>query len=206
MTASLSPSGHDTIVIRSHQDKARLVDGLISALLLQLPDPTTFIELPRPVRGVIVFSLVLVLGAGIVWRYEPLLERGIGASMDHPLSALGYGVAAHLTIAFFSFYGMSQLQRVTSTEYPLATAGTILTVSVLFVFAAYGFTVVGKAVVERRGGYYRWAGLLLGATTAGVLALVDLEVGAVVWVAVVSVGIGGPVRNWFTATKDPTDG
>lgn len=175
---------------------------LVGSWPLQLADPTLLFDLPRFVRGPAAFAVVLVLGAGLLWRYEPLVERSIDTSIDRPLSSLAYGIGAHLTILFFAVYAASQLGQAVPSSRSIAGLGLWAGIAILAVAAALGFTVAGAAVVEFRWGRRRWYGLLLGAVTAGLAGLADPVVGLVVWVVVVSTGIGGPVRNWFHAAED----
>lgn len=173
-----------------------------SVLLQQVTDPTTLFDLPGLVRGSAAFALVLVVGAGLLWRYETVIERSIETSIERPLSSLAYGVGAHLTIIFFGVYAASQLGQAAPSSTALANVGLWAGVATLAVAAALGFTVVGAAVIEFRWGRRRWYGLLLGAITAGLAGLADPVFGAIVWVVIVSTGIGGPVRNWFHAAED----
>lgn len=178
------------------------MDGLAILWFLQVPDPTAVFELPGILRGPFVFVVILLIGAGFLWRYDTLLERCIESSIERPLSSLGYGVAAHLTIAFFTLYGVSQLRQVEPSGVQLTNLGYLIGGVMLTVAAAIGFTVVGSAVVEFRWGERRGAGLLVGAVTAGLVSLAGPLLGGIVWIIVVSTGIGGPVRNWFNAAED----
>lgn len=169
---------------------------------LQVVDPSFVLDVPGLVRAGVAFGLVLVVGAVILWRYGGVVDRSIDASVDRPLAALGYGVAAHITIAFFGVYAASQLGQLTVSGRSLAGLGIYLGLFVLAVVAAMGFTVVGVALVEVQLGRPRWYGLVLGAAVAGFAGLVDPVVGGLVWIVVVSTGIGGPVRRWFHAAED----
>lgn len=176
--------------------------GLVGSLLLQLPDPTAIVDLPGPVRGFAAFALVLASGAVLLRRYDAFIGRSIEASIERPLSSLAYGVGAHLTIIFFGVYAASQLGQAAPSSLSIAGVGLWAGVAGLAVAAALGFTVVGVALVEFRWGRHPWYGLLLGAAIAGLAGLADPLVGGVVWVVVVSTGIGGPVRHWFHAAED----
>lgn len=169
---------------------------------LQLADPTAVLDAPGLVRGLAAFGVVLVLGAGIRWRYAGMVDRAIDASAAKPLSSLGYGVAAHLTIVFFSFYAASQLAQLTFSGWSLAGVGVLAGVLILAAVAALGFTVVGTAALSTRWEVGPWHGLLAGAVAAGVIALAEPLLAAMLWVILVSTGIGGPVRRWFHAADD----
>lgn len=170
--------------------------------LLQLADPTRLLDLPGLVRGLLAFAVVLLLGAGFLWRYDGVVDRSIDASIDRPLSSLGYGVAAHATLLFAGVYLASQLGQLTLSGRPLGAVGIWVGIAMLAVAAGLGFTVVGSAVLQLGWERPRWQGLVVGAALAGVAALVDPLVGGLVWVVAVSTGIGGPVRVWFHASED----
>lgn len=171
-------------------------------VLLQMLDPSALVGLPAWVRASTVFVVVLVVGGAFLWRHDGIVERSIRASIDRPLASLGYGVAAHLTIVFFSVYLASQLGRIAPSGWSLSLMGTWLGVIVLAVIGGLGFTVVGEAIVELRWGRQRVYGLLLGAVMAALAALSDPLLGGILWLIVVSMGIGGPVRSWFHAAED----
>lgn len=175
---------------------------LVMPTPLQLAELVSVLDLPGFFRAPLAFGLVLMFGAGLLWRYDGLVDRAVDASIDRPLSSLGYGVAAHLAIAFLGVYAASQLARVTLSGYSLAGVGLGAAVLILAVVAALGFTVVGTAFVSVRWGPSRWQGLLVGALAAAVVALADPLFAALVWLVVVSTGIGGPVRTWFHAAED----
>lgn len=169
---------------------------------LQLVDPSSVLELPGMVRGPAAFAVILLLGAGILWRHDGLVDRSIDAAIDRPLSSLGYGVAAHATIVFFGAYAASQLGQVTLSGQSLWLVGVWLGLLVLAGVAALGFTVAGTAIVEYGLERRRREGLVVGAAIAGLAALADPLVGGLVWLVVVSTGIGGHVRVWFHAADD----
>lgn len=170
--------------------------------LLQLTEPFGLLDLPGLVRGLFAFAVVLVLGGSFLWRYRGIVERSIDASTERPLSSLGYGIAAHATLVFAAAYLTSQLGPLTVSGRSLGPLGVWLGVVLLAAAAGLGFTVVGSAVVELGWDRPRWNGLVLGAAVAGLAGVVDPLVGGLVWLIVVSTGIGGPVRAWFLASED----
>lgn len=171
--------------------------------LLQLTDPTGLLDLPGFARGVIAFVVVLLLGGAFLWRYRGVVERSIDASTDRPLTSLGYGIAAHATLLFGAVYLASQLGVLTLSGRSLGPLGAWIGLVLLAAAAGLGFTVVGSAVVEFGWGRPRWNGLVLGAAGAGVAGVLDPLIGGLVWLVVVSTGIGGPVRAWFHASEGP---
>lgn len=171
-------------------------------LPLQAVDPTSFLDVPGYVRGPIAFVAILVLGAALLARYGDVVDRSLEQALDRPLTSLGYGVAAHLTLVFAGVYLTSQLAQLTLSGQSLGTLGIWLGVLMLVVAAALGFTVVGRAVVEVGLERPRWQGLLAGAVLAGIAGVLDPLVGGLVWVVAVSTGIGGPVRAWVMASEE----
>lgn len=178
------------------------MDALAGSWLFQASDPTTVFDLPGHARGPAAFVVVLCLGSMLLWRFGPLVERSLDASLERPLSSLAYGIAAHLTILFFSVYAASQLGRVAPSGSVVAGVGLWAGTVLLAIAAALGFTVVGAAVLEFTWEPRRWYGLLVGAAMAGLAGLVEPVFGVVVWTLVVSTGIGGSVRTWFNAAED----
>ena len=79
---------------------------------LQLTDPTSLLELSGLVRGAIAFGVVLALAAFLLWQFEGFVDRSLDRSMARPLRSLGYGIAAHATLAFAGVYVTSQLARI----------------------------------------------------------------------------------------------
>lgn len=176
--------------------------GLLALAPIQVADLAAVLELPRFVRVPVAVGLIGALGAVLLWRYDGLVERSIDASTARPLSALGYGVAAHATLVFAGAYFTSQLAQLTLSGRSLAVLGLWIGGLILAVTAALGFTVVGTVLIELRGAKSRWQGLAVGAVLAGVAAAFDPLVGGVIWVIAVSTGVGGPVRNWVWAAED----
>lgn len=168
----------------------------------QMTDPTVVLDLPGALRGPLTFAVVLLLGAAFLWRYGGLIDRSIDASVERPLSSLGYGVAAHATLLFAGAYLASQLAPLSLSGLSLGALGIWAGVVMLAAAAGLGFTVVGTAVVQLRWDRPRWQGLLVGAVLAGIAGGLDPLVGGLVWLVAVSTGIGGPVRAWFLAAED----
>lgn len=171
-------------------------------VLLQMVDPSTLLELPGLIRGPIAFAAVLAFGAAVLWRFDGVVERSIDASIDRPLTSLGYGIAAHATIVFAGAYLTSQFSQLTLSGRSLWPIGIWLGLVLLAFTAGLGFTVVGAAVVELGWDRPRWQGLVVGALIAGLAGLVTPLVGALIWLVTVSTGIGGPVRSWLHASED----
>lgn len=176
--------------------------GAAGPILMQLADPSTLLELPGVVRAPIAFAAVLAFGAAVLWRFDGVVDRSIAASIDRPLSSLAYGIAAHATLVFAGVYLTSQFSQLTLSGRSLGLVGIWLGLVLLGFTAGLGFTVVGSAVVEHRWDRPRWQGLVVGALIAGLAGLVTPIVGGLVWLILVSTGIGGPVRSWIHASED----
>jgi len=154
----------------------------------------------RPVRAAGVFALVAVVGGALCWRAEPFLAHARKASVDRPLSALGYGLATHAVIAFGGVYLANKLARFAPLGEGSGVVGLWFGLSLVAVAAAIGFTVVGVTATDLLGEDGPWPGLLAGAVVAAGTTVVAPTVGAVAWFALVSVGIGGAVREWLHAS------
>jgi hypothetical protein len=167
---------------------------------LQTLDPTAVTEAPPAVRAVGVFLTVLLVGGAYLWRYEPFVDRSVASSRDRPLVSAAYGVAAHVVILLAVFYLGARLSQFELLGGNTAILGLVFGVVVVILVAALGFTVVGAAIVEIVSAPNPWTGLVIGAGIAGAIAVATSTVAGGIWVAVVSVGLGGAVRKWFHAS------
>jgi hypothetical protein len=178
---------------------AQVVVGPLGAL-----DPTAVFDAPPEVRAGIAFATVLALGGLLVLRFGPFVERSIDATRSRPLASTVYGVAAHLVVLFVVFYLGVRLSRFELFGQSTGLLGPAFGVASVLATGALGFTVVGSTVVEVGWAPDRWAGLVVGAGLAGLIAVLSSSVAfalaAVLWVLVVSMGIGGAVRRWLTAS------
>jgi hypothetical protein len=176
--------------------------GAAGLAIAQMADPSGLIELPGLVRGPLAFLAVLAFGAAVLWRFDGVVDRSIDASIERPLSSLAYGIGAHATLAFAGVYLTSQFTQLTLSGRSLGPIGIWLGFVLLAFAAGLGFTVVGSAVLELRWDRPRWYGLVVGALIAGFAGLVTPLVGGLIWLIIVSTGIGGPVRSWIHASED----
>ena len=177
--------------------------NIVSVIVpLQTASPGIVLDLPGLIRAVLAFAVIMVFGTVFLLRYGDLVERSIEASIDQPLSSLGYGLAAHFSIVFLGAYTASQLGQLSVSGRSLGSLGLWVGMFVLAAIAALGFTVVGTAAIGLRWDRDQWHGLVVGAILAGVVVLADPLLAAFGWLVVVSTGIGGPVRYWFHAADD----
>lgn len=168
---------------------------------LQASGPAAILDASGPVRGLGAFVAVSLLGAVLLWRYEPTVERSIDASMARPLSSLAYGVAVHAVLAFGWVYTTNQLSGLEAFGWNAGSIGVGLGLLVVLSVAALGFVVVGSTVVSYAWEQRHWYGLVVGALVAGVAGFFGSVPGATLWFVVVSMGIGGPARRWFHADE-----
>lgn len=179
---------------------ARLATEAGDTVQLQAVDPATLFDLSGPVRASATFVLVLLAGSVLLWRYKGFVEHLTAATLSHPLRAIGYGIATHAVLAFAAAYIGSQLALVDVAGVNFGPAGLLLGGVLFGVTGSMGFTVVGLAIVDVWGEVAGWSGVALGALLAGGVAGLEPMVAGVVWVGLVSFGIGGAVREWLWAS------
>lgn len=172
---------------------------------MQAVSPDELAELSTLVRVGVAFVLVLAVAAILLWRFEPFVDRSIESSTATPLQSVAYGVAAHLVFAFAGVYLGAKLARFSVSGLNAGGLGLALLLALVLAAGALGFTVLGSTIVALRGERSLRQGAVLGALMAGGTMAIggvaaDPVVTAVVWVALVSFGIGGPVRKWVNAS------
>lgn len=166
-------------------------------------DPAAVVDLPGPVRALVAFALVLLVGGGLLWRFEAFVDRSIDATMARPLWAVGYGVAAHATIGFAGLYLTTRFAQVDVSGWNAGGIGVLIGALLALLAGALGFSVVGTTLVGLLDDGGPWSGLIVGALVAGAVAVLDPLFGGVAWVAIASLGIGGAVRRWVHASAGP---
>lgn len=182
-----------------------LVDQAVAATpafpALRAAIPSAVLDAPGAVRGLAAFVLVAALGGLMLWRYEPVVDRSIDASMARPLSSLAYGVAAHAVIAFGAGYLATQLAGFDLLGRNAGVVGLLVGLLLALLAGSLGFTVVGSTLAGLGGSLPRWSGPVVGALIAGVAGLLDPLHGGFLWFVVVSMGIGGAARRWLHADE-----
>lgn len=163
----------------------------------------SIIDQPGWIRGVLAFAFVLAVGTVVTVRFDDIIENAIKKSTTRPGASLGYGIGAHLTIVFVGLYLTNQLRYISISGESAAVIGPLVGIMLLVVIGSVGFTVTGTAIVEVLWNGDRYTGVLLGAAMAGIAAFVNPLVGALVWVITVSLAVGGPIRHWVHASRDP---
>lgn len=163
-------------------------------------DPSVVADTPW-LRSAIAFVLVVPIGAAILSRYSGLVDRSVDTSIGSPLVSVIYGVLTHLGILFVGGVLSTQLANAGLGETALTLGTTVVFGAVYLTLAGLGFAVVGAWLVDRRGAGPRWQGLGAVAAVGAAGWLFPGLVGALVWVVLVSVGIGGPARKWIHAEQ-----
>lgn len=163
-------------------------------------DPTAVIDTP-PLRAIGAFAFVLLFGGVLLYRSHEFVDRCIDASMDRPAVSTVYGVAAHGCVLLFGLYFFSQVTRFSANGLVVAGVGLVVGVAVVGL-AGLGLTVVGAFLTELAGERRPWYGLVVGAVLgASAWLLPAASAGLVVWTLLVSVGVGGPTREWIHASR-----
>ena len=185
---------------RSHREARERQPATAVAALAPLQwgtDPTAIVA-SDPGRAVASFLLVLVVAAAVRYRRAGLLDRAVDATLERPLTAPLYGVAASALGWLVVAYAFGQALRIGGA---VGQAGVVLGVGAALCAAGFGFVVVGATLMTVVGDRRPWAGSLVGAGL-GALVLVALPrpVGLVVWVFVAATGLGGVARRWLHAS------
>ena len=155
-----------------------------------------------PVRALVAFFVVLIIGAGLLLWKGSLVDRATVTSTTRPLYSFVHGLAAHIVIVFGAVYAANQLGPLRVAGYSAATIGILAGILLLLAVGAFGLTVVGTILVEYLAARGPWDGLVVGAIFAAGIGVLPIKFGGPLWVLLVSMGIGGPVRRWFHAASE----
>jgi hypothetical protein len=163
-------------------------------------DPSVILDAP-PTRAIGAFVFVVLFGGLLLWRFDGFVNRAVDTSMERPAVSTAYGVTAHVCVLFFGVYFFGQVTRLSANG--LVVAGTAAAVAAAVVgLAGLGLTVVGARLTELVGERRPWYGLVVGAALGAAAWLLPVvAAGLVVWVLLVSIGIGGPTREWIHASR-----
>jgi hypothetical protein len=171
----------------------------------QSVDPSMVEDVPVPIRAGIVFALVLVVGAGFLWRYGPFVHRSIDASMDRPFSSFIYGLFAFGMVAFVSLLIVVQGTQFGVAVRELTLLGTGLGGFLSLVLGSLGYLILGAKLTDFLGPRQPWNGVVFGAAIGAVAWLVlPVVFAAAAWLLGAAVGLGGPMRRWMHADRSVT--
>lgn len=171
-----------------------------SMIPVQAIEPTAVIDAP-PIRAVGSFVLVVLVGGVLLYRFDGFVDRSADMSMERPAVSTVYGVAAQGTVLLFGLYLFSQVMRFSTNALVVTVSGVVVAAAVVGL-SGLGLTVVGSLLTELTGKRRPWYGLVVGAALGASAWLVPAaSVGLAVWVLLVSIGIGGPTREWVHASR-----
>ncbi|MGM0606330.1 MAG: hypothetical protein ACQETB_11765 [Halobacteriota archaeon] len=187
-------------IVDAVQAEAVQIGSLISALSI---DPAFVLELSELLRAVIAFVVVLGIGGLVLHRRERFVNRSIDATMDRPMKGVIYGVAMHGGVVMILGYSYAQLvQFVTIGSFTVSILLGV-TAAAWLLLSGVGFTVLGISLVELMSHRQIAPGVVLGAAISALVATIPSIVAAgVVWILLVSIGIGGPTREWVHASPE----
>ncbi|WP_157969209.1 hypothetical protein [Haloplanus rubicundus] len=183
---------------RREDGERRTATGVVALASLQWSIEPTAVVASDPGRAAASFLLVLTVAAAVRYWRAGLLNWAVDATLERPLTAPLYGVAASALGWLVIAYAFGQALRLGGA---VGQAGVVLGVGVALCVGGFGFVVVGAALTTVVGDRRPWAGPLVGAGLgAVVLVALPRPVGLVVWVFVAATGLGGVARRWIHAS------
>lgn len=170
----------------------------VGATTMRLLDPTVLVDAPVAFRVVGVFVLTVLFGGTILTLSAGVVDRAADASMERPLLSVVYGVLAQGVLLILGSYAYSQLLRLGFVGPTVGVVGLWVGILGVLALSGLGLAVVGAAVTETASTRQLWPGLAIGAAIGAAAWFVPSFVLALlVWLLVVSFGIGGPMREWI---------
>jgi quinol-cytochrome oxidoreductase complex cytochrome b subunit len=164
----------------------------------QALDPALLTEPSGAIRAVASFGLVLVFGAVVLARYGEIVDASVSVSMGHPGISLLYGCIAYALVVVVGTIGILQFNQLGVLNGAILLAAAAIVATAVLVLAGLGYAVVGAWLTGLYGSRNPWNGLVFGAGLGALgWALLPPIPGALVWIAIGAVGIGGPVRGWI---------
>ena len=152
---------------------------------------------------VITAAIVIGTGTALLVRADTdLPARAMRASNARPVRSLGAGVLAQGALLLAVLYGGSQLAQLRLGAITMQSISLGLAAVVIGGVGVVGFAVVASAVAGMLNDPGVGATVAIAAGLAAVVMAVELRLAAVLWLAIVSWGVGGLVRRWFTASAE----
>jgi len=182
----------------------QLITGFGGAVPQQAAVSVPVVDASGPVRASAAFALLILVGGVLLQRRGEFIADSVDAALARPLWSVGYGVASHAVFGFAAAYLASQLALVDVAGVEFGVIGPLVGGVLVALSGSVGFTVVGIAVADVWGTASDWPGLALGALLAGGVASLEPLLAGAAWVALVSFGIGGAVREWLQAPARPS--
>ena len=163
---------------------------------------TELIQLDTAGR-VITAALVIGTGTALLVRADTdLPARAMRASNARPVRSLGAGVIAQGALLLAVLYGGSQLAQLRLGAITMQSISLGLAAVVIGGVGVVGFAVVATAVAGMLGDPGVGATVAIAAGLAAVVMAVELRLAAVLWLVIVSWGVGGLIRRWFSASAE----
>lgn len=167
------------------------------ALPLQI-DLQTVADSPASVRAVVAFLGSTFFGGLVLYRYGDRVPGAVEASTANPLVSVVYGFIAYGLVGFAIGYVYSQVARIGISARIYGVVLVILLGAAFFSLGGLGFVIVGQWAADAAGLGDPWLGLVgVGLFGAAAVLAFPLAVGALVWLGIAAVGIGGPVKRWI---------
>lgn len=168
----------------------------------QSVDPTVLETMSGPVRAVMAFGLVIVVGGGLLFRYTSFVDRSIDASMNQPLNSFVYGIMAFGLVVFLGLLIVVQGSQFGVAVEAITAGGYVFAGSLLILLASLGYVVLGAKLTDFLGPRQPWNGVVFGAAIGAAAWLVlPALFAAAIWLLGASVGVGGPMREWLHAER-----
>lgn len=164
---------------------------------LQAVDPAAVAETSGALRAAVAFPATVLLGGVAVYRYRARIDDAAGASMANPALSAVYGALAFGALVFGAAFALSELSRFGMLGPAVSAALGVGLVVAVVALGSFGFGVVGAGLADALGSRDPMVGLV-GAAGASAVAwlLLPFALGALAWVAIAAVGVGGPAREW----------
>ena len=178
------------------------VDGPTSHVLSTIAQIGDLIQLNAASR---MLTAAIIVGAGtaVLMRAETdLPARAMRASNARPVRSLGAGIIAQGALLLAVLYGSSQLAQLRVGAITMQSISLGLAAVVIGGVGVVGFTVVATAIAGIVSAPQAGGTIVIAAGLAGVVMAVELRLAAVLWLVIVSWGVGGLIRRWFTASAE----
>lgn len=150
-------------------------------------------------------TAAIVVGAGTAMLFrakKDLPARAMRASNARPIRSFGAGVIAQGALLLAVLYGSSQLAQLRLGAITMQSISLGLAAMVIGGVGVVGFAVVATAVAGMLNEPGVGATIGIAAGLAAVVMAVEFRLAAVLWLVVVSWGMGGLIRQWFAASAE----
>lgn len=178
--------------------------GVLSVSLGTL-DPGVVFDAPAAVRAAVSFLVTVLLGGAIIYRYGGRVDVAARATRESPLLSVVYGLGAFGFVVFVVAFGLSELSRIGIGLRLVSVLVSVALLAMVLSLGAVGFGIVGALLADVVGVRDPMFGLVGAAgASAAVWFALPFVVGALVWLLIAAVGIGGSTRRWVH--QSPVEG